>query len=102
MCGDEIRQSITTRIARDSPKRRRGKERIAAWRGRRAQEREKEKEKEGRREREREKEKAKERERGACASETSLFRMIEQGAMLGRRCTNSVGRRGPHQPRSPG
>jgi len=53
-------------------------------------------------EREREKEKAKERERGACASETSLFRMIEQGAMLGRRCTNSVGRRGPHQPRSPG
>ena len=29
-------------------------------------------------------------------------RAIEQGAMLERRCTNSVGRRSPHQPRSPG
>lgn len=47
-------------------------------------------------------EKEREEERGERESETAGSRMIEQGAMLGRRCTNSVGRRGPHQPRSPG
>ena len=72
MCGDEIRQSITTRIARDSPKRRRGKERIAAWRGRRAQEREKEKEKDGERERERERKSKREREARARVRRRSL------------------------------